>query len=563
MLFRSTLGATGSVLATSSVLTVPSLFGTDPFLDPRFAIAPTLYRVPASGEHTQGVWYDPTIPRATNFVGRLNELIEVPQHLLSISPENSDGTGRNFRIRVKSLEMFPNGVVDNMSRLGARLGNREVIGDFWAMEGDNWTSSFVHGRPLQSSYRSFWSTPYWSCAACSELSNNAQSGCVTADMDVAANMAFEFTPIYWELINVERNECPNSVGFALRMDSTGANFYGLLIGDRPRYNEGSDTIVNQGSYSAKIVRATDLDYSQIRGNGTVIDDEQLVQFGSEFFLTLGLSYKLELIGNTFTVYEGWPGSWTQITQVTVSGGPSTGKAGVYAIARDGASCRVHFFTNLSAYEIPPTSSYNNQYKVNLLYAFSGRSNGIWSGPDHAGAGGIAIDTYTPRAAYDLLIRGWNYDATDSPVTYTGYGDEYGVQMMNEVDPGTSVQVRTGFILKIGQYGGDIDISRATHVNVNFAPLGTGSPAIVQTVPSTVKFGVSSSATAAEESDFTFFGTPTILPAGSGIYSVIWTIPDNISTDFLKNIRSIYVEGAILQSAAPAGLLVSPISFQRN
>ena len=547
-------GSAGVETITSSIQTVPAEFGDNPFLDLGFGMAHTLNRTPSG--NVQGVWYT---GENAGF-GRINELMAQTQPLVAITPEAANGTGRTYKIRLRNMNFGNAGetISDTFKRLGnlsvtlpnIGIGVCLVPNSSWA----SWTPVLGWNNNISTflSTTSINTTSGWHLIMASTLGNMPTAGYALTTLPTSTDCSLEFTYADYRAIQMTNSDIADSVGFGLRMSADGKNFYGLLIGDRPIYATGT-----YGHTSAKLVKVTNLNYSTtIPTTTSAVDGSTIVSY-AEVYLTLGRRYRLTLSGSTLAIYEQSTagGAWTLMSSQTVSGGPTSGKVGVFTIGRPSSTAyvsngtltapqgpgRTHWFDNLSVSNTITTSALN--YKVNILYSKIGTTQ--WLEDDNPSGTMTRIYRFDST---DVATPAWNN--TFEPTVAISSG----ITVTDTRTPGGSTKKYAAVIIRLGQYGGAIDLSQYNNLSLMMVEGGTCT---ASTLGTDFRIGISSSENANSESDFYMLpyqgGTVWL---GNQIFDADLT---KLTASKRKNIRSIYLQAAV-NATGPCTFNFGNISF---
>jgi hypothetical protein len=380
--------------------TVPSEFGDNPFKDHRFGILHSLY-IDQGSTPISGVYAN----KPNNNSGYLNDLMDLPQYYLSITPTASDGTGRDFTASVLKVDPFGTVFSDNFYRVGSPTWWDAADGDpetLWTYPlGSNYTTTVKYDRPAFACVER---TQYvyppqngrggggkrWSLIISNERGTYETGGlCLVNTFSSCSDMHcdFQFHDVAGDSVE---NEHPLGSGIVLRFQGTaaGASGYGLYWG---AYLPDAGPL-SEGWYRVQIVKLNGIDLRHMDWptgrsayENPYLRGKILNISGSDYHtLTFGGSggvphfYRFQVAGNTISLKRrSGSGPWTTVLTTTDSS-ISSGQVGFFAEPMDDAAERYLFLTDVTFQnDDPPTTSVD--VSIPLIYTLAGKLDGTAMG----------------------------------------------------------------------------------------------------------------------------------------------------------------------------------------
>lgn len=359
-----TLVQVGVTYTASGV--IPVEYGADPFLDPNFSVMHTIYNEPSGSDIVEGLWSN----AASNY-DALTASASVPRFKIAVYPSSSDGSGRNYSIKVVAEET-PYGYADDGYRTGENYshtlegvgvvrplgaawgGDYKVMGNtaatFSCTEGESDTL-VAHSIVMSTEHR-----------------NNGYGGLAyPVSVLSGTDQSIEFTYVGFRSRNIEPGggEKITSCGFILRGNglSTAASGYCLLIGDT--------SVVPPEMHIVRIADAnllTDLDgFTTFRSTP---ECTELATGGG--ILGSDTRYRFSIIGSDIYLHSktGMYGTWTLVMSANDSAYTS-GRAGMFSQARDDAMNRYLRVSQVAIRNL--TAAPSRIVKAQLVFARVGTS----------------------------------------------------------------------------------------------------------------------------------------------------------------------------------------------
>lgn len=373
-----TIQVSGNTASASALVTVPSIFGGNPFNDLRFSMIPTVYIQPGAGSF-ESTWGDKSWGNA----GPLSQMFYWPQVYTSITPSGTQFIA-NFHIKNFSAGGLTSGTFfDSFTRTGGTQQNS--VGPSWKEEEIG--NPFLIKQKTSSQYSS--STKYCLLVSSERAGLGGDPGggwLYPVIVPTSSAQSIEWEMFDWDFgasgAGQNSNQYKNLIGVMVRATGavTGASFYGVEIGH------------NLGQNIARIIKAVNVNLKEhfpttytegmrpppgpsnpntLAGtSGTVTELASGITLGRLDTLGHSYAYRFTASGDILTLEQSVSGTaWTFVASGQDSA-LGTGRCGFWAKSLNGATRREHYFRDCYIRILDPSSVYFN-IRLNLLFAMVG------------------------------------------------------------------------------------------------------------------------------------------------------------------------------------------------